>query len=228
MYQLLRLLLSAKRRWYKEVVNVKLQIMNAKKRLAIGSVLFGVILIAAVALTRDRDYTFQVSDKETLSAITDKSNFISEAEMRDIVLNNTGNYILVDVRNPHEYSKDHINGSVNMPARNLLSEESLEFFGNTDKTCIIYCAGAVNTNQVWMTLYQLGYKDIKAFIPGHTYIKEKILNNNRDNLLLDGEKPRYDYAKEATPKEGSATVVKNEPKRQPIVKRKKKMVEGGC
>lgn len=204
--------------------------MKATNKLAIGSILFAVILIAAVALNRESEFVFQKTKTETLAAVLDSSNFVSKNEIATIIKNQE-NYYLIDLRTPTEFIKENIAGSINIPAKNILADEYKEIFNQKDKTCILYCGGSLNANQSWMLLYQMGYTNIKAFLPGYYYINDVVIGGlSLDSQLIDEETPHFDYAEKAKPKSGDGEVIQEEKveNRVPVVKKKKKAVQGGC
>jgi len=203
--------------------------MTSHTKLTIGSIIFAIVLIAAIAFNRENDYTFKKTKAETLAATLDSTNFISKNDINEII-KNKDNYILIDLRTPTEFIKGNIEGSINIPAKNILAREYENIFKQTEKTCILYCAGAINANQSWMILYQMGYSNIKAFLTGYYFIEEVIIEGRKiDPQLIDEETPQFDYAEKAKPKVGGTVIEVEKPvERAPIQKKKKKMVQGGC
>ena len=196
--------------------------MTSHTKLTIGSIIFAIVLVAAIAFNKESEYTLKKTKAETLAATLDSTNFISKNDINEII-KNKDNYILVDLRTPSEFIKGNIQGSINIPAKNILAKEYENIFSQTEKTCILYCAGAINTNQSWMILYQMGYSNIKAFLPGYYFIEEVIIEGQKiDPQLIDEETPQFDYAEKAKPKVGGSAIEVEKPVERLLLRRKRK------
>lgn len=57
-------------------------------------------------------------------------------------INDKDNIVIVDIRNPGEYSVEYIEGSINIPLDELLSSDKQQF---KDKTIVFHCKGGVRT-----------------------------------------------------------------------------------
>lgn len=67
------------------------------------------------------------------------------------------NALLIDVRLPNEYNKNHLSGAINMPYTNILS--MLRVYPK-DKTIILYCSHGRQSERVGRMLVSLGYTNI--------------------------------------------------------------------
>jgi len=67
------------------------------------------------------------------------------------------NAVLLDVRNPNEFSTGAIPGAVNMPL-NLLPARHVEL--DKDKPVIVYCVSGARSTQAHQFLTSLGYKNV--------------------------------------------------------------------
>jgi rhodanese-related sulfurtransferase len=75
----------------------------------------------------------------------------------------TGQAVLIDVREESEYSAGHIEGAVNIPIRMLAQQ--LEMIP-TDQPVFIYCASGHRAGIATSALRLLGYENVRAFPPG--------------------------------------------------------------
>lgn len=83
--------------------------------------------------------TLQLINKENLIAKRD--------ELKDAVL--------IDIRSPSEYAREHISGSINIPLEDLKSMDEERF---VDKTLIFYCKSGNRTKQAQTTLNRIKSK----------------------------------------------------------------------
>jgi rhodanese-related sulfurtransferase len=65
----------------------------------------------------------------------------------------SGNYVIVDVRNPDEYNESHIKGAVNIPVDAI--DESVRL--DKDKRILVYCKSGKRSSQAFNKLTELGY-----------------------------------------------------------------------
>jgi len=74
-----------------------------------------------------------------------------------------GEVVLIDVRQPDEYSQGHFEGAINLPIRTLA--DNLDKIP-TDKPVVVYCASGHRAAMATSVLQILGYQNVKA---GPTY-----------------------------------------------------------
>lgn len=71
----------------------------------------------------------------------------------------SGNVVLVDVRETKEYGEGHVPGAINIPIRTLA--DNLDKIP-ADKPVVIYCASGHRAGMATTSLQLLGYKNVKA------------------------------------------------------------------
>lgn len=82
--------------------------------------------------------------------------------MKIISLSELDNYmkkgaLLIDVRLPSDYIKNHINGAINMPYNNILT--MIKSYSK-DKILILYCDHGVQSSRVGRMLLSLGFTNV--------------------------------------------------------------------
>jgi rhodanese-related sulfurtransferase len=90
--------------------------------------------------------------------------FMAVAKIEDFKsLLDSGEVVLVDVREADEYGKGHFEGAINIPIRTLA--DNLDKIP-ADKPAVVYCASGHRAGVATTALQLLGYKNVKA---GPTY-----------------------------------------------------------
>ena len=71
----------------------------------------------------------------------------------------TANALLVDVRNPSEYSAGHIPGSVNFAMSRILKEAE-DAFPDKDRPIFVYCQSGARSARAGKLLDLMGYESV--------------------------------------------------------------------
>lgn len=201
--------------------------------LSIITVIFLLIIIIGSLSTSNTGFEYKLSPKETVELALSTKDELTPVELNNIVTDGKPGYQIIDLRNPHEFIKGHIEGAINIPYAGLLEEENLEIFGNGSVVTILYGMDQQQATGPYMILKQLGYDKIKLLLGGYDFYST--LDLNLDSLYESSEylveEPRYDYAEIiGTSKGNNISVQKTEPP-EPIIpsrKKKKTAIEGGC
>lgn len=71
------------------------------------------------------------------------------------------NALLIDVRTPEEYRKEHIDGAINIPVYEIdnIKNEIID----QDKVILVYCSTGKRSKIVKQILMQNGYKNVYTF-----------------------------------------------------------------
>jgi rhodanese-related sulfurtransferase len=87
--------------------------------------------------------------------------YLSMKAAEDVVAaRDSGGAMLIDVRQPSEYSEGHIPGAVNIPIRELTKHlDAIPM----DQSVIIYCQSGYRAAMATAALQTLGYDNVKAF-----------------------------------------------------------------
>lgn len=68
-------------------------------------------------------------------------------------------YVLLDVRTPEEFTKGHINGSINVPLDKLRNAVE-RTVADKNKKIYVYCFSGSRSAQAVAAMVQLGYKNV--------------------------------------------------------------------
>lgn len=88
----------------------------------------------------------------------DKSDFSYEEAM---VAYRRNNGIIIDVRNPEEYRRKHINGAINIPVYEMdnIKNEIID----KDEVILLYCKSGKRSRMAKEILLQEGYENVYTF-----------------------------------------------------------------
>ncbi|SEH05433.1 rhodanese-like domain-containing protein [Candidatus Venteria ishoeyi] len=203
----------------------------AKKLPTIGVVFLFVIIVGFIT-TKEPEHKYVISITEMQAAVLDQKESLSPEESIKILYSHSPEYRFIDLRNPHDYINGHIEGAVNIPLQNLLSEEYASLLEDESITNILYAYSQSQACGPWMLLKQLGYNNNRIMLGGYNFIKNNVMDNFtlRSNNYQD-ELAKYDYAKVVKETSGGLNVgSKSKAKKAlPVArKKKKKAAAGGC
>jgi rhodanese-related sulfurtransferase len=185
-----------------------------------------------------------ISPEKLLSNAISPERYINTDELSNRIINQDPSLMLIDVREPEEYTKYSLPNSVNIPLKNLLDEDSEPYLNQNQYDVVLFSNDNFYSDQAWMLCNRLGYKNLHVLKGGinnwfHTIINpEKPSENMASNefALYSSRKAASMYFGVAYPQniKSKPTVVKKPststtPKKViPVIKKKKMPVEGGC
>jgi len=70
------------------------------------------------------------------------------------------NRIFIDVREPYEYARDHIDGSINLPPADILQGAKALDDISKDTELVLYCMSGSRSNTSINYLKQLGFTNL--------------------------------------------------------------------
>lgn len=86
---------------------------------------------------------------------------ISQDEARQI-MEESDDYIIVDVRRADEFAEGHIPGAVNVP-NETIEEEAADALPDKEQTLLLYCRTGNRSKQAAQKLADLGYSNVYEF-----------------------------------------------------------------
>ncbi len=210
--------------------------LSRTRRLFIFTIIFALIIIVGLLTIKRPKLTYQINTDEALTEALSLMDEYFPEEIPMLVEYEDPAYQLIDIRNPYEFLKGHIETAINIPVYSIIDFENLEFFQElaTDSvTIILYGHNQLEANAPWLLLKQLGYNNIKVLLGGYDYYVNGPVDfydmpETPDYLV---EEAKYDFADiiyqaslgqpEEETRTGQEVVV-------PTRRKKKSVVEGGC
>src|SRR5450759_3669704 len=143
---------------------------------------------------------------------------------------------LIDVRSQDEFEKFSLQGAINIPVTDLLSEKYADILNQDGKMNVFYSNGTLNANEAWMVTRQLGYNNNFVLEGGLNYWFDAILNPKKPASTSPNEEfAKYDFRKSAGAALGGGSAAQpvqeqNAASAKPVIIAgpKKKKAAGGC
>ncbi len=208
--------------------------LTRTKRLTYVTVIVILVIIIGVMSTKQPRLVYQLTPEESLWAVLSLEDEIFPEDVASVFEYEDPGYVVVDIRNPYEYYKGHLQTAVNIPVPDLLSEDNMRFFKQLEQdsmTVILYGQDQLEANGPWMVLKQLGFDNIKVMLGGYGYYTTSSLDiyDMPDIPEYLVEEPKYDFAEISSQNNViEATESKPAQKVTTVRKKKKAAVEGGC
>lgn len=173
--------------------------LTRTKRITAGLLLMlGVILTGLLTMTTPK-YYFKSDPSLMISELKKGDYQISPSAIAKEIINKNKNFVFVDIRSPYEFSKGNIEGSVNIPASDILDDDNYRKFSGfkkDGKSVCLYGKDLVEANVPFMTLNGLGFDNLKILQGGYDYFKVKDINTVAgENIILADEAPLFDIQK---------------------------------
>lgn len=211
--------------------------LRKTRRLSIAASIFVLILVIGLLTFRKPTFNYSVSSEEFVKQLGVKSWWLSPEESRQVLNSENSDCVLIDLRNPEEFDKGHLENAVNIPVSEILANSSFEVINNTKKTSksiILIGNDLLVTNGIWMLLKQVGIVNIKM-IPEFDF-QETVNNKTAENYIRvresEIEKPSFNFAQlmKSDLKESQNSSSTSEKNKQilPTKKVKKTSTQGGC
>lgn len=144
----------------------------------------------------DDSKKYVLTPEETLKAYIEKEDILTPEKLSNIILckKDTDLYQFIDLRTPHEFAINHVEGAINVPAKDILDESNLDVLNQDKKINILYCKSSCDIIPSYLMLKQLNYKNIKVALGGFEFINDYIVKSYgiRTGVYYD-EKPMYDF-----------------------------------
>ncbi len=203
---------------------------NRASKWIIYSVVGVIAVIVIATLNVYKPLEYKISAEEMHQTVLKGEHLIKPSELYKAMNEKKDFYQIIDLRTPYLFDMFHIQGSVNVPADMILSEEAEEIL-ETEGKKVLVCANTIKASEVYMLLTQYGYTNLQVMEGGVSYWKfeQASIKNGTDSLAID-EKAWYDYAaviKEVAGAKGLAPKKTSNPVIQ-VKRKKKKTAGGGC
>lgn len=154
---------------------------------AIASVALAIIILTAIAINHT-DLPYKLTPQQALDQLKIKDNFIDPMATLNKEAPKT---VFIDVRNPHDYTFNHLKDAINIPAEKILQEDFLENIREIEEngnTIIMYGAVPQQVAGPWMLLKQVGINNLKMY--AGTF--EQLMSNEPVTMNIYNEIPVID------------------------------------
>lgn len=211
-----------------------------KRYISMSATLIGFAIILFLLPTKYS--TKELNPEKLLLETIDDSRFVSTDEVADALIKGDRYMRLIDVRTVEEYKKFRLPGAVNLPLEKLLEKDKdgdykWESLLNSDTyKNVFYSNGSAYSNQAWMIVRRLNFKNNYVMKGGLNLWVETILRPQKPKQTAsDSEFALYSKRKASSMffgKGGTKAKKSNdnsEDKSAPmIIKKKEEEEEGGC
>ena len=190
-----------------------------------------ILLVICFAFTislscKKANHPYSRDTVSTLEKITSTDYLIS--------LNNIDglDHALIDIRNPIEFEKGHLEGAINIYAPDVLNEANFNRLKELKEKGIAIILYGSNPNEVvapFMVLYQLGYDNTKILTVENSYSGNELITKNVsvESSVADIQAFITASVKKAE-EQAKPKVIRPVKKVVPVKKKKKMPIEGGC
>jgi len=174
----------------------------------------------------DDSKKYVLSPEETLTAYLNQDDILTPEKLANILLCkvDTETYQFIDIRVPHDFAIKHLEGAINIPAKDILDEENLEVLNQDEKINILFCKSNCQAVNSYLMLKQLNYKNIKIALGGYDFIDKYVLGSYGIKTgVYNDEKPRFDFIRLVAGQDGPINEKVNKP--TDVVKNPNKVVK---
>lgn len=205
-----------------------------KKQYIIGIIAFMVLgVFVAFSGVKQREYHETKPDQLFLDLI-ESTRYFSVEEVAQKIISKDPSIQLIDVRDSASYNKFTLSGAFNIPLNELLNSENRDYLDQEVYKTIFFSNGSSDADIAWMICNRMGYKNTFVMLGGLNTWVAHILEPKDHNVVWDKvDDQMYQYRKGASIYFGGETIDEEDAgdkikSKKPLIKRKKKEVEGGC
>jgi rhodanese-related sulfurtransferase len=209
--------------------------MKPRTILAIPFLILGFV-IAMVPQNTTKPY--KLTSEEVLKEIQEGSKIVTPDVVADMLVKKDPSLQLIDVRTPAEFEKYSLEGAINIPLSEILSDKWVDVLDQGIKMNVFYSNSTLEANEAWMLTRQYGYQNNYVLQGGLNYWTETIINPFPPaNTSSDEEIAKYNFRKSAGKALGGGDSLTTAPTSdtksagsKPTIapKKKKKGASGGC
>lgn len=202
--------------------------LEKTKRISLAAVLSILLIVIGLLNYKRPSYLYAQNTFTTLNKLDSTDYLVSPKGLK------TSDYVLVDVRNPFEFEKGHLQDAINIYSPELLSSENtnrLEERTSLGKPILLYGTSPNETLPVFMMLCQLDIGPVKILETRNYFEKDqlKTVYSEVEKSTPDIRSFIQSSVKKASEQQKVKPVKRPAPKKVlPVKKKKKKMPEGGC
>ena len=218
-----------------------------QKRYIFLATLFAIIASGLLFLPDMKQKT-QVSTDSFLNDIHSNNRYLSSDEIAKRIIEDDPIVFLVDVRTAKEYDNYSLPGAINIPLKDLLTEDWAGYLDQDIVDVIFYSNDDILAEQAWALCKQLGYTNLYVLKGGlNNWFATIMLPQEPGELGSSAEFDLFSFRTGASiyfgsgdrvinvivdkpkPKPKPKAQPKAQPKKQvPVKKKRRRVAEGGC
>lgn len=131
--------------------------------------------------------------KELAKNINGRNDHVTAEQVGQLLIDKDPDLQIIDLRDPGEYEKFHIQTAINIPLDKLFTPEELEFI-DPDKLVVLYTNGGTHAAQAWVMLQQMGYTNTTILLGGLNYWVDVFTNPTPpEGVYADSEIFKYQF-----------------------------------
>jgi len=193
------------------------------------------LAVGTFFINKNEKFKNQVKPEALLQVITQPSRYVTTDQVAKRIIEKDPSLELIDVRLPDAYAKFTLPDAINVPLKDILTNEGQDNLGIEDMSVVFFSNDDIMADQAWVIATRLGYKNMYVMKGGLNCWIETIINPVMPpETAPEIEFEKYRFRKAAglyftggstvQPVSGTKTKAKVKVRR----KKKEKAVSGGC
>ena len=168
--------------------------MQTKKGLII--ILLPILLISILVIIKSLDKNnFSIDAKQTLDMSLNQNQILSLSQLKQKAQSNE-KVVLIDLRNPAEFAKNHLKNALNIPFSEVLSNPEMLKLKSSEQEVVLYSNSAAESTKAWTILTQMGFNKLYLLDIPANLISENLLD--KDTMVKGSEILKYKFQPDST------------------------------
>ena len=168
--------------------------MQTKKGLII--ILLPILLISILVIIKSLDKNnFSIDAKQTLDMSLNQNQILSLSQLKQKAQSNE-KVVLIDLRNPAEFAKNHFKNALNIPFSEVLSNPEMLKLKSSEQELVLYSNSVAESTKAWTILTQMGFTKLYLLDIPTNLISENLLD--KDTLVEGNETLKYKFQPDST------------------------------
>jgi rhodanese-related sulfurtransferase len=149
-----------------------------------------VVMALGLVILPKKNEVKETDSKVLLSAIVEKSRYLTADQVTHRIIENDPTLLLVDLRPTEQFKTFALPGSVNLHPDSLLSKTNFELFNQPGKDKILYANSDLVSEKAWLLCLRYSMSRVYIMKGGmnewfNTIIKEKAVSGTPSSADLD-------------------------------------------
>jgi rhodanese-related sulfurtransferase len=140
-------------------------------------ILAGLLFVAGVGLLLlpMQENSSEMPPEILLAELNDETRFYSTDLVAQMIIDKDPSFLLVDVRSAEEFDAFSLEGAINIPFAEVISQDALDLFSDDTRAIVLYSNDHTLAEQAWLLLRRKNYKHIHVMQGGLNRWVETIL-----------------------------------------------------